>query len=155
MGNCSNCCGLSQTSEADVSKKDTERIAKLMGAKIVGHVGNIGHGVFGAWRLAKIYEEHMAALRCQEAALKAPPDARQLELSVSAPVAEFLGQMAAEASKLLGKPLECTDVAGAILEAALLEALKSPGSEPADAATQAKNFVESLGRVLVERRKGA
>src|SRR5437773_780375 len=106
-----------------MSKKDAERIAKLMGAKVVGKVGRVGPGVFAAWRLAKIYEDRMNQLRRQGA----PSDTARLQLSISAPVAELLQQVATEASEALGQPMESKDVARAILEAALLEATQTPG----------------------------
>lgn len=99
--------------------KNVQKIAELMGGKIVGQVPDVGGGAFGAARLAKIYQARMEQLRRQEVVGSPGADRpRHLEIPVSQGTLETLTELARRVSTpdLAISPME---VASQLLEEAV------------------------------------
>ena len=89
--------------------ENIERIAELMGAKIIGQVPEVGGGAFGAARLGHIHRQRMTAVRSEELLQG---------LGLSDEIRRSLAEMAEQASKP-GRIVTPAQIAAQLLEEAV------------------------------------
>ena len=96
---------------------DIERIAKLMGARIVGKIPGPLHGALGAANAAHYYKQHMQKVHAEQAAARGESgEQTPLAVPVQRPTKQTLEELAAAASTAT-QPLDAERVAGAVLDA--------------------------------------
>lgn len=101
--------------------KNIEKIAQLVGGKIVGTIPNVGGGAFGMARLARILQERLEPSQGKRPGR--PTDAiwiHRPKVPMSAATARKLKALAKQASGP-GRKVTATQVAAQLLEEALAE----------------------------------
>jgi hypothetical protein len=101
--------------------KNIEKIAALVGGKIIGKVPNVGGGAFGMARLGKILQERLEPSRGKRPGR--PTDASWIhrpKVPMSAGTARKLKVLAKQASSS-GRKVTATQIAAQLLEEALAQ----------------------------------
>ena len=99
--------------------KNIDRIAELVGGKVVGHIPDVGGGAFGMARLAMILQQRLEPGRGKRPGR--PTDAiwiHRPKVPMSAATARKLKALAKQASAA-GRKVTATQVAAQLLEDAL------------------------------------